>query len=205
MHRLISVVRQGLDFFVHQRFDFMRSRVADDDEAAVVADERHQVLVREQLRKVFEDLGFLRVVEMRFDLAPGLGSELPHQRMQGGEHVEEVARLGSLVEHGLHERLAAVLDRGHGVGDDENAERRPHDNDELERLKQHFEMPAKRRIAAEYAADSDHEAYGEIQDSLPVRTHARFAAQDLREAVSREVSYGQADRTIVSPKGRRDF
>jgi hypothetical protein len=75
-------VRQGLDFFIHQRLDFVRSRVADDDEAAIVADERHQVLVREQLGKVFEDLGFLRVVEMRFDLAAGLGSELPHERMQ---------------------------------------------------------------------------------------------------------------------------
>jgi hypothetical protein len=69
VHRLISVVRQGLDLFIHQRFDFMRSRVADDDEPAVVANECHQVLVREELGKVFEDLGFLRVVEMRFDLA----------------------------------------------------------------------------------------------------------------------------------------
>jgi hypothetical protein len=36
----------------------------------------------------------------------------------------------------------------------------------LARLKQHFEMATKRRIAAEDAADGDHEADGEIQESL---------------------------------------
>jgi hypothetical protein len=75
-------MRQRLDLFVHQRFDLMRPRVADDDEAAVVANERHEVLVGEQLGKVLEDLGFLRVVEMRLDFAARLGPELPHQPMQ---------------------------------------------------------------------------------------------------------------------------
>src|ERR1700722_11417189 len=66
-------------------------------------------------------------------------------------------------------------------------------------------MSAKGRIAAEDAADGDHEAYGEIQDSLPVQTQARFAVRDLREAVTAEVSQGQAGRTIFSAKGRRGF
>ena len=68
-------------------------------------------------------------------------------------------------------------------------------------MKQHFEMSAKRRIAAEDAAYGDDEAYGEIEDSLPLRTHARFAARGLREAVKSEVSHGQAGRTIVPTKG----
>ena len=125
MHRLVPVVRQGLDLLVHQRLDLVRSRVADDDEAAIVADERDQVLVGEQLGKIPEYLGFLRVVEMRFDFAAGLGPELPHQGVEGRQHVEEVAWLGRLVEDRLEARLAAVLDRRCGVGDDEDAERDP--------------------------------------------------------------------------------
>ena len=81
---LIAVVRQSLYFLVHQRLDFVCSRVADDDEAPIVADEHHQLLVPEQLGKILENLGFARVVEMRFDLAARLGSQFPHQCVQRG-------------------------------------------------------------------------------------------------------------------------
>src|SRR6185437_892861 len=83
------------------------------------------------------------------------------------EHVEEVARFRRPVEDRLEERLAAVLDGRSRVGDDENAERRSGDDDELVGLEQHLEMAAERRIAAEDASDGDDEADAEIQDSLP--------------------------------------
>ncbi len=65
MHRLVAVVSQRFDFFVHQRLDLMGARVADDDEPAVVADERHQIRVSEQFRKRLEDFRFAGIVEMR--------------------------------------------------------------------------------------------------------------------------------------------
>ena len=188
VHWLISIVREGLDFFVHQRFDLMRARIADNDQAPVVADERHQIFVRQQLWEVLEDFGFLRVVEMRFDFAARLGSELSHQRMQGREHIEKVTRLGRLVEHRLYERLAAVLDRRHSVGDDENAKRRSGDDDELERLKQHLEVSAKRRIAAEDTADGDHEAYGEVQEFAPNADAPKTCGATLTRSCARTKS-----------------
>ena len=42
-HRVIGlelVVLDGLDLLVHQRLDLVRAGIADDDQAAVVADER---------------------------------------------------------------------------------------------------------------------------------------------------------------------
>src|SRR6202453_5306387 len=147
---------------------------------------------------------------MRFDLAPGLGSELAHQRMQGGEHVEKVARLRGLVEHGLDERLATVLDRRHGVGDDENAERRSGDDAEFERLKQHLEMPAKRRVAAADAAAGDHEATGEIQDSLRcedtqglrLETYAKLSAVESATDKPAERSFPRKAGVALGPAER---
>src|SRR5690242_16754123 len=141
--------------------------VADDDETAVVANESGEVLVGQELGKALEDFRFLRVVEMRLDFAARLGPELPHERVQRREHVEEVARLRRLVEDRLEERLAAVLDGRSRVGDDENAERRSGDDNEFVWLDQHLEVAPERRIAAEDASDGDDETDAEIQDSLP--------------------------------------
>ncbi len=200
MHRLEPVVRERLDFLIHQRFDFVRARVADDDEPAIVADEGHQILVGEQLRKCLEDFGFAWIVEVPFDLAARFGPELAHQRMQDAEHVEIVAGLRDLVEHGLEERLAAVSYGRHRIGDDEDAQGRSRDDNELIGLHQHFEMSAERRVAAKDASDGDEEAYGEIQESLPLAENP--PADVRRETYARlsrgEVSPGQAARMIVS-------
>ena len=131
MHWLVPVVCERLDFLVHQRFDFVCTRVADDDQATIVADEGHQILVGEQLRKGFEDLRFARVVEVTFDFAARLCPQFPHQRVEHAQHIEVVARLRDLVEHSLEERFAAILDGRHGVGDDEDPQRGAGDDDEL--------------------------------------------------------------------------
>ena len=139
---------------------------------------------------------------MGLDFAAGLGSELPHQRVQGGKHVEEVARLGRLVEDRLETRLAAIFDRRGSVGDDKNAERRSGDDDEFVGLQQHVEMPAKRRVAAEDASDGDDETNGEIQDSLRVRTARKNCGSRLTPSCQGEVSPGQAGAAIVRANGR---
>ena len=175
LRRLVAIVREGLDFLVHQRLDLMGARVSDDDQATIVADESHQILVGHQLRKGLEDLGLARVVEMALDFAARFRSQFAHQRVQHAHHVEVVARLGSLVEDRFDERLAAIFDGRHRVGDDEDAQRRPADDDELEGLRQHFEMTAERRIAAENGADRDEKADGEIQGALLVFEPPMFA------------------------------
>jgi hypothetical protein len=118
---LEPVVGDGLNLFVHQGFDLVRLGVADDDEAAIVADEGDEILVGQQTGKGFEDFRFLRVLEVVFNLAARFAFQLPHQRMEGAENIEEVAPLGALVEDRLHDRLAAILDGLQGIGDHENA------------------------------------------------------------------------------------
>ena len=79
------------------------------------------------------------------------------------------------------------------VGDDEDAERRAGDDDEFERLHQHFEMAAERRIAAEDAADGDDQTDDEIHVALlPLASApANVASVSLREAVPRQASFAQ--------------
>ena len=137
-------------------------RVADDDQAAIVADEGDEIGVGEQFGKSLEDLGFLRIVEVAFDLAARLGPQFAHQRVQHAQHVEEVARLRHLVGDRLHDRLAAILDGGERIGDDEHAERRAADDHEFERLHQHFEVAAERGVAADDAAEGDDQSDCEI-------------------------------------------
>ncbi len=55
VNRLVAIMRERFDFLVHQRLDFVGPGVADDDEAAIVADERHQILVGQELREGLED------------------------------------------------------------------------------------------------------------------------------------------------------
>jgi hypothetical protein len=68
--------------------------------------------------------------------------------VQRRENIQEVTGLGCFIDNGLDKRLAAVLDGRGCVGNDENAERRTGDNDELVGLQQHLEMSAKRCVAA---------------------------------------------------------
>ena len=87
---------------------------------------------------------FFGIVEMRLDLAARLGAQFAHQRMQHGKHVEEIARLRHLVDDRLEEAFAAILDGRERIGDDEHPERSSADDEELEGLHEHFEMPAQR-------------------------------------------------------------
>ena len=56
----------GIDFLVHQRFDFMGARISHHDETEIVADERRKILVRQDRRRRLEDVGFLRIVDNGF-------------------------------------------------------------------------------------------------------------------------------------------
>ncbi len=110
VRRLLLLVMQRLDLLVHQRLDLVALGVADDDDAAVVADEGDEIGVGEQLRIALEDLAVLGIVEMAFHFAARFGSELAHQGVQHAQHVEIVAGLRHLVGDRLDEGLAAILD-----------------------------------------------------------------------------------------------
>ena len=83
---------------------------------------------------------------MAFDLAARFGAQFAHQRVQHAQHVEKVARLRRLVRYRLDKRLAAVLDRGESVADDEDAERGSAYDHELEGWHQHLEVAAERGV-----------------------------------------------------------
>jgi hypothetical protein len=99
---------------------------------------------------------------MTFDFAAGFGAQFAHQGVHHAQHVKEVARLWRLVRCRLDNCLAAVLDRGESVADDEDAERGAAYDHELEGLRQHFEVAAERGVTPDHAADGNHQSDCEI-------------------------------------------
>ena len=151
-------VLDGLDFLVHQRLDLMRARIADDDDAAVVADEMRQVVVLEHGRKGLEDRRFLRIVDMRLDLAARLRAQFAHQAVQHAERFEIVLFLRHRLLERLENGLAGILDRLHRIGDEEGAERGAADDHGFPRLHQHVKMAAHGHEAAKDAAERHHKS-----------------------------------------------
>ena len=113
------VVHHGLKLFVHERFDFMRACIADDEKTDVVADEGGEILVGENCREPFEDFRFGRVLDMRLDLATLLGADFAHHRVQETKHIEVIAGRRALVENCGNNSLAGILDHFDRVRDDE--------------------------------------------------------------------------------------
>ncbi len=185
-HRVIGlqlVVLDGLDLLVHQRLDLVRAGIADDDEAAVVADERQQLLVLGDARKPLEDRRLAGIVEVALDLVARLAAQIAHEGEQHAQHVQVVAGRGGGVGQGLDDADAAVLDRLHRVGDDERAERRAADDDVLPRLPDHADVAAHGHEAAEQAAERDDETDEDRHVMAPGlrRGHPSVSASSLRE------------------------
>ncbi len=151
------VVQDGVDFFVHQRLDLVRPRIADDDQAHIVTDEGGQLLVLQNARRGLEDRGFFRIVDMRFDLVSRLGAQVAHQRVKAAEHVEIVAFLRNLVAESVAERLARILHHLHRIRHDEGADAGAADDQQFVRLEQSFDRAVFCHEAADHTADNDHE------------------------------------------------
>ena len=162
-HRVIGlqlVVLDGLDLLVHQRLDLVRAGVADDDQAAVVADER-QSAPRSSitLGKFLEDRRLRR--DRRNAPSTSLRGLLRSSRISAVEHAQHVeivaAAWARRSSNASIDALAGVLDRLHRVGDDEGAERRAADDDVLPRLPDDADVAAHGHEAAEQAAERDDE------------------------------------------------
>ncbi len=158
------VVGDRLQLLVHQRLDLMRAGIADDDQAAIIADEACEVGVGENFREILEDRQFFRIIHMLLDLAARLAAQFPHQSIKHAENVEIVPLRGPLVEDRLYNGRAGVLDCRERVRNDECAEGDADDDDELPWLEYYCEMAAHRGEAAEHATErhdqTDYERQG---------------------------------------------
>jgi hypothetical protein len=150
-----------------KRFDFMRAGVADDDQADVIADERGQFLVLQDCRGGLEQFGLFRIVDVRFDFVAALGAQVAHQRVEDAQGVEILAFLGNLVLEGFAQRRDRVLDGLDRVCHDEAADRGAADDDQLERLVEHLDVPAHRHESTKHAANGDDKPDNDIHDASP--------------------------------------
>ena len=119
------------------------------------ADAMREIVILADRREGLEDGRFIRIVDMRLDLAARLGSQFAHQAVQHAERLQIVTLLGHRLLEGLENGLASVLHGGDRVGDEEGAEGGAADDDGLPGLDQHVQMPAHRHEAAEHATECD--------------------------------------------------
>ena len=145
-------------------------------------------LLASSLRKALEYFGFLRVVEMVFDLAARLALAA---RASG--RAERSARRGSRAASAPCRVTASTiaLPQSLMVGTGLATTNMPSDEPpmmiEFERLHQHLEMAAERRIAAKDAADGDDQTDDETHVALlPPLQRRQVALPSLREAGPRK-------------------
>jgi hypothetical protein len=152
-----ETVTSGLDLLVHECLDLMGTRVSDDDEAAIVADESHQLGVGDDAWEFLKDWRLGRVVEMTLDLVAGLAAQLPHDAVEDAQNIEVFAARGHRVLEGLDQTFARVLDGLHWIGNDKGAERGPADDHVFPGLPDDLDVSAHGHEAAEQAAERDDE------------------------------------------------
>ena len=164
------VVIDRIDFFIHQRFDFVRPGIADDDQAHIVADECRQFLVLQDGRGRLEDRGFVWIVDMGFDFVARFRAQVAHQRIKHAEHVEIIALLRHLVAQGFAKRLAGILDDLQWIGNDEAADSRPPmiSSSSNGWIRTPIWPPAA-MIAAENAAKDNNQSDNHVHWASPVR------------------------------------
>ncbi|EGE59941.1 hypothetical protein RHECNPAF_1760025 [Rhizobium etli CNPAF512] len=156
------VVHDGVELFIHQRLDFVAARVADDDQADIIADEGRQLLVLQNRGCLLEDRRFGRIVDMGFDFVSRLGAQVTHQRIEHAERIEIIALLRHGVLEGFAERLAGILHHLHRIGHDEAAEAGAADDDEFEGLEQSLHVAAHRHEAADDTAASHYKSDNDV-------------------------------------------
>ena len=145
----------------------MRTCIADNDQADIVADEGGQFLVLQHCRCGQEQVRFIRIVDMGFDFVAALGAKIAHQRIQDVQRIEILALLRNLVLEGFAKCLERVLDGLGRVGHDKAADTGAADDHQLERLVEHLEVPAHRHVAAQDTAEGNNKTNDHIHVSQP--------------------------------------
>ena len=150
---LLLVVR--LQFLVHESVDLVDVVRAHRQHAHVIADELDRVMVRCKGREGVEQGRLARIFDVRLDRHHAL---LLRKLVQGKLHRQQFDIAFLLVLGALHERAehgGHGLEHRPGVADDEGADRRTEDDDELERLPEDLEVATHGRVAAEDADEDD--------------------------------------------------
>ncbi len=136
----------------------MRFDVAADHQAQAVGDEVHQVMVRQHLRVLVEQIAGGRVVHVRFQRDEALAPRLVQQFVHQGQHVQVVARL---VLVALEHRGDAGEGRLHHLGriaHQERTQRGAADDHQFERLPERGEFSVRGDEAAQHAGDDDQDS-----------------------------------------------
>ena len=162
-----------LEVFVHQRFEVVRGNTADDDDLGRVGKEVDGIMPREELRIARQDRALRRILEVRFERHHARLLHLLEDEVQQRQQIDVVR----FREAGAHDRFDLRDDRlqhGSRRADDETADRRTTNDDELGRLVQDEQVAAGHEIATDDRAENDDEADDYEHSSLSeARNHAR--------------------------------
>lgn len=165
--RLHLVVPDSINFFVHQGFNLVRTRISHHYKSKVVADERRQIFVGQNRWRGFEDIRFFRIVDDGFHVRARTVAQLAHHEKQQCQQFNVLGMFGNAIFESFANSRAAVLDRLHRVGDDERSERSAADNDVFPGLPNDANMAAHGREAAEHTDHGDDEAGKNCHNNAP--------------------------------------
>jgi hypothetical protein len=155
---------EGLDLLIHQRFDFMRPRIADDDETEIIADEVAEFLVFRDLRKALEYFRAVRLLDVLFDFVSALAAKLAHQGVQHFQEIQIILSSGNGGRERFDDGRAGVFHRRHGIADEERTDGGSDDDDEFPGLPENADMAAQSGIAAEDRSERDDETDEDAQE-----------------------------------------
>ncbi len=143
--------------FIHQRLEVVGRHAADDDHLDGVGEEVERLVPRQELRVLGEDGAVLRVLEVPLERHDAGLLREPEQLVEHRQQIGVVL----LAEARLH-RLAHLLHqlhhRRHRCADQELADGRAEDDEELVRLVQQGDLAVVHDVAAEHRADHHEDA-----------------------------------------------
>jgi hypothetical protein len=154
MGRAVQFLVMGFQLRIDQRLDLAGILGAQRHHAQIVAQELHRVVVLQELGELVEQRAFVRLLDVLFQRQHSLGLGELEELV---EHAQQLDIVGLLVGRPLHraaQALEGLLDVGLGVADDESAEGRAQDNDELDGLNQDQQI-AMHRVCAKHACKND--------------------------------------------------
>ena len=169
----------GLELFVHQRFHLMHDARSERHHAQVVAVKLHRVVVVREGWELLEDRGFFRILDvwLKREHAARL-----HQLVDGVLQAQQLD-IGGLVvaraaEQGA-EDAEALLEYRAGIANHERADGRAQNDQELEWLPEHIDVPAGCHVTPKHAGENDNSS--DNKPHAPVlRCYAGWLARQQR-------------------------
>ncbi len=140
------LVMMGFQVLVHQVLELVLVLAAHGQQAQIVAQEIHRVVVGQNQRKLCEQSALFRILDVRFERQIALGFGQLEQLMQEAEQLAVTILLVLRPLEHAPETFAEAAEDRLGVADDEGAEGAAQDDHEFERLPQHAQMAARNGV-----------------------------------------------------------